>query len=193
MPKAITAGTGMDAFAHCLEAYCTTYYHPMSAGIALEGLRLVKEYLPRAYANGSDIEARANMMSAAAMGAVAFQKGLGGIHALSHPLGAIYNAHHGTLNAVVMPMVLKFNRAVVEDKINLIAAYLGISGGFDGFYDYVMALRAELGIPATLTALGIPNDRLDDIAQMAIEDPTAGANPREMTLANTRELLETCF
>jgi len=193
MPIAITAGTGMDAFAHCLEAYCTTYYHPMSAGIALEGLRLVKEYLPRAYANGSDIEARANMMSAAAMGAVAFQKGLGGIHALSHPLGAIYNAHHGTLNAVVMPMVLKFNRAVVEDKINLIAAYLGISGGFDGFYDYVMALRAELGIPATLTALGIPNDRLDDIAQMAIEDPTAGANPREMTLANTRELLETCF
>ncbi|MGR3721787.1 iron-containing alcohol dehydrogenase, partial [Abyssibius alkaniclasticus] len=106
MPKAITAGTGMDAFAHCLEAYCTTYYHPMSAGIALEGLRLVKENLPKAYADGSNIEARAHMMSAAAMGAVAFQKGLGGIHALSHPLGAVYNAHHGTLNAVVMPMVL---------------------------------------------------------------------------------------
>lgn len=193
MPKAITAGTGMDAFAHCLEAYCTTYYHPMSAGIALEGLRLVKENLPRAYADGSNIEARAHMMSAAAMGAVAFQKGLGGIHALSHPLGAVYNAHHGTLNAVVMPMVLQFNRAEVEDKVNLIAAYLGISGGFDGFYDYVLALRAELGIPPTLTALGIPNDRIEDLAAMAIEDPTAGANPRKMTLENTIELLKVCF
>ncbi|MEX0971394.1 MAG: iron-containing alcohol dehydrogenase [Paracoccaceae bacterium] len=193
MPKAITAGTGMDAFAHCLEAYCTTYYHPMSAGIALEGLRLVKENLPRAYADGTDIEARAHMMSAAAMGAVAFQKGLGGIHALSHPLGAVYNAHHGTLNAVVMPMVLQFNRAEVEDKIYLIAAYLGISGGFDGFYDYVLALRAELGIPATLTALGIPDDRIEDLAAMAIEDPTAGANPRKMTLSNTIELLRACF
>ena len=193
MPKAITAGTGMDAFAHCLEAYCTTYYHPMSAGIALEGLRLVKENLPRAYADGGNIEARAHMMSAAAMGAVAFQKGLGGIHALSHPLGAVYNAHHGTLNAVVMPMVLQFNRAEVEDKVNLIAAYLGISGGFDGFYDYVLALRAELGIPPTLTALGIPADRIEDLAAMAIEDPTAGANPRKMTLENTIELLKACF
>ena len=193
MPKAITAGTGMDAFAHCLEAYCTTYYHPMSAGIALEGLRLVKENLPKAYADGSNIEARAHMMSAAAMGAVAFQKGLGGIHALSHPLGAVYNAHHGTLNAVVMPMVLQFNRAEVEDKVNLIAAYLGISGGFDGFYDYVLALRAELGIPPTLTALGIPADRIEDLAAMAIEDPTAGANPRKMTLDNTIELLKACF
>ena len=193
MPKAITAGTGMDAFAHCLEAYCTTYYHPMSAGIALEGLQLVKENLPKAYADGSNIEARAHMMSAAAMGAVAFQKGLGGIHALSHPLGAVYNAHHGTLNAVVMPMVLQFNRAEVEDKVNLIAAYLGISGGFDGFYDYVLALRAELGIPANLTALGIPADRIEDLAAMAIEDPTAGANPRKMTLDNTIELLKACF
>jgi alcohol dehydrogenase class IV len=110
MPKWITAGTGMDAFAHCLEAYSSPFYHPMSQGIALEGLRLVNEYLPRAYADGTDLEARANMMSAAAMGAVAFQKGLGAIHALSHPVGAVYNTHHGTTNAVVMPAVLRFNR-----------------------------------------------------------------------------------
>ncbi len=110
MPKVITAGTGMDAFAHCLEAYSSPFYHPMSAGIALEGMRLVKEYLPRAYKDGTDIEARANLMSAAAMGAVAFQKGLGAIHSLSHPVGAIYNTHHGMTNAVVMPPVLRFNR-----------------------------------------------------------------------------------
>ena len=116
MPKWITAGTGMDAFAHCLEAYCSPFYHPMSQGIALEGLRLVNEYLPRAYADGTDLEARANMMSAAAMGAVAFQKGLGAIHALSHPVGAVYNTHHGTTNAVVMPAVLRFNRPAVEDR-----------------------------------------------------------------------------
>ena len=146
MPKIITAGTGMDAFAHCLEAYSSPFYHPMSAGIALEGLRLVKDYLPRAYRDGTDIEARANMMSAAAMGAVAFQKGLGAIHSLSHPVGAIYNTHHGMTNAVVMPPVLRFNRPAIEQKIALAAAYLGISGGFDGFYDYVLQLREELGV-----------------------------------------------
>lgn len=116
MPKVITAGTGMDAFAHCLEAYCSPFYHPMSQGIALEGMRLVKEYLPRAYRDGTDIEARANMMSAAAMGAVAFQKGLGAIHSLSHPVGAIYNTHHGMTNAVVMPPVLRFNRPAIEER-----------------------------------------------------------------------------
>lgn len=116
MPKVITAGTGMDAFAHCLEAYSSPFYHPMSAGIALEGMRLVKEYLPRAYKDGADLEARANMMSAAAMGAVAFQKGLGAIHSLSHPVGAIYNTHHGMTNAVVMPPVLRFNRSAIEER-----------------------------------------------------------------------------
>jgi alcohol dehydrogenase len=117
MPKIITAGTGMDAFAHCLEAYSSPFYHPMSAGIALEGMRLVKEFLPRAYKDGADLEARANMMSAAAMGAVAFQKGLGAIHSLSHPIGAVYNTHHGMTNAVVMPPVLRFNRPAIEEKI----------------------------------------------------------------------------
>lgn len=193
MPKVITAGTGMDAFAHCLEAYSSPFYHPMSAGIALEGMRLVKEYLPRAYRDGSDIEARAQMMSAAAMGAVAFQKGLGAIHSLSHPVGAIYNTHHGMTNAVVMPPVLRFNRPAIEDKIARAAAYLGIAGGFDGFYDYVLKLREELGVPDKLAALGVGTDRIDEMAQMAIVDPTAGGNPVELTLDAAKKLFSECI
>ena len=193
MPKVITAGTGMDAFAHCLEAYSSPFYHPMSAGIALEGMRLVKEFLPRAFKEGTDLEARANMMAAAAMGAVAFQKGLGAIHALSHPIGAVYNTHHGMTNAVVMPAVLRFNRKPIEEKIARAAAYLGISGGFDGFYDYVLQLRADLGVPDTLSKMGIADDRIDDMAAMAIEDPSAGGNPVPMTLENTKALFRDCF
>ncbi|KQS97850.1 MULTISPECIES: iron-containing alcohol dehydrogenase [unclassified Rhizobium] len=193
MPKVITAGTGMDAFAHCLEAYSSPFYHPMSAGIALEGLRLVKEYLPRAYKDGTDIEARAHMMSAAAMGAVAFQKGLGAIHSLSHPVGAIYNTHHGMTNAVVMPPVLRFNRPAIEGKIAQAAAYLGISGGFDGFYDYVLKLREELGVPDKLSALGVGTDRIDEMAEMAIVDPTAGGNPVELTLDAAKQLFKDCI
>ncbi|HEV7436619.1 MAG TPA: iron-containing alcohol dehydrogenase [Pseudorhizobium sp.] len=193
MPKMITAGTGMDAFAHCLEAYCSPFYHPMSQGIALEGMRLVKEFLPRAYRDGTDIEARTNMMSAAAMGAVAFQKGLGAIHSLSHPIGAVYNTHHGMTNAVVMPPVLRFNRLAIEKKIERAAAYLGISGGFDGFYDYVLSLRAELGVPENLTAMGIVSDRIDELAAMAIEDPSCGGNPVPMTLENMTQLFHECF
>ncbi|MEI2299701.1 iron-containing alcohol dehydrogenase [Ensifer sp. MJa1] len=193
MPKVITAGTGMDAFAHCLEAYSSSFYHPMSAGIALEGMRLVKEYLPRAYKDGADIEARANMMSAAAMGAVAFQKGLGAIHSLSHPVGAIYNTHHGMTNAVVMPPVLRFNRPAIEEKIARAAAYLGISGGFDGFYDYVLKLREELGVPDKLSALGVGTDRIDEMSEMAIVDPTAGGNPVELTLDAAEKLFRECI
>ncbi|MCK3776342.1 iron-containing alcohol dehydrogenase [Ensifer sesbaniae] len=193
MPKVITAGTGMDAFAHCLEAYSSPFYHPMSAGIALEGMRLVKEYLPRAYKDGTDIEARANMMSAAAMGAVAFQKGLGAIHSLSHPVGAIYNTHHGMTNAVVMPPVLRFNRPAIEDRIARAAAYLGISGGFDGFYDYVLKLREELGVPDKLSALGVGTDRIDEMSEMAIVDPTAGGNPVELTLDAAKKLFRECI
>ncbi|CUW89535.1 iron-containing alcohol dehydrogenase [Rhizobium pusense] len=193
MPKVITAGTGMDAFAHCLEAYSSPFYHPMSAGVALEGLRLVKEFLPRAYKDGTDIEARTNMMAAAAMGAVAFQKGLGAIHSLSHPIGAVYNTHHGMTNAVVMPAVLRFNRPAIEDKIARAAAYLGISGGFDGFYDYVLELRRELGVPENLTAMGIKPNRIDELAAEAIKDPSCGGNPVPMTLENTKALFEACF
>ncbi len=193
MPKVITAGTGMDAFAHCLEAYSSPFYHPMSQGIALEGMRLIKEFLPRAYKDGTDIEARTNMMAAAAMGAVSFQKGLGAIHSLSHPIGAVYNTHHGMTNAVVMPAVLRFNRPAIEDKIARAAAYLGIGGGFDGFYDYVLELRKELGVPDNLTAMGIKPDRIDELTAEAIKDPSCGGNPVEMTLENTKALFEACF
>ncbi|AMM84017.1 iron-containing alcohol dehydrogenase [Martelella sp. AD-3] len=193
MPKIITAGTGLDAFAHCLEAYCSPHYHPMSHGIALEGMRLVKDNLPRVYNDPEDLEARAEMMSAAAMGAVAFQKGLGAIHAISHPLGAVYNTHHGMTNAVVMPPVLRFNRDKIADKLRLAADYLGISGGYDGFYNFVLEFRKELGVPENLTAMGIAPDRIDELAVMALEDPSTGGNPVEMTLENTKALLADCF
>ncbi|SFJ82514.1 iron-containing alcohol dehydrogenase [Jannaschia pohangensis] len=193
MPGFITAGTGLDAFAHCVEAYCSPHYHPMSQGIALEGMRLVKEYLPRAYADGTDIEARAQMMSAAAMGATAFQKGLGAIHALSHPIGAMYHTHHGTTNAVCMPAVLQFNRPAIAARMGQAADYLGIAGGFDGFCAYVDELNASLGIPATLTALGVTDPDIDRIVAGALRDPSTGGNPVEMTAENTRALLLACL
>jgi len=193
MPNFITAGTGLDAFAHCVEAFCSPHYHPMSQGMALEGMRLVKDYLPRAYADGTDMEARAHMMSAAAMGATAFQKGLGAIHALSHPIGAVHHTHHGTTNAVVMQNVLMFNRSAIEARLGDAANYLGISGGFDGFYAYVGELNAQLGIPANLTALGVTDPDIDALVASALTDPSCGGNPIEMTLENTKPLLESCF
>ncbi|NEY90444.1 iron-containing alcohol dehydrogenase [Tabrizicola oligotrophica] len=193
MPRFITAGTGMDALAHCLEAYSSPFYHPMSQGIALEGMRLVFENLPKVYANPNDLDARAHMMSAAAMGAVAFQKGLGAIHSLSHPIGAVYGTHHGTTNAVVMPMVLDMNRPAIEERIEKAAAYLGITGGFDGFRAAVMDLRKTLNIPENLTALGVTNPNLDELTEMALEDPSCGGNPVTMTRENTLALFKACL
>ena len=193
MPKPITAGTGMDAFAHCLEAYCSPHYHPMSRGIALEGMRLVIENLPKAYADGTDLLARSHMMSAAMMGAVAFQKGLGAIHSLSHPIGAHFGTHHGTTNAVVMPRVLAFNRPVIEAEIARAAAYLDIEGGFDGFCSKVEALNRGLGIPDSLTALGVVDPDLDLMVKEAIADPSTGGNPTPLTPENTRALFEACI
>jgi alcohol dehydrogenase class IV len=193
MPRFITAGTGMDALAHCLEAYCSPFYHPMSQGIALEGMRLVFENLPKVYDNPNDLDARAHMMSAAAMGATAFQKGLGAIHSLSHPVGAVYGTHHGTTNAVVMPMVLEFNRAAIENRIKAAAAYLGIDGGFAGFHDQVMELRTKLAIPENLSAMGVQFGDLDRLTDMALEDPSCGGNPVVMTRENTRALFDACM
>jgi alcohol dehydrogenase class IV len=190
MPPAITAGTGLDAFAHCLEAYCSPHYHPMSQGIAIEGMRLVKENLPKVYQEGNDIEARGHMMSAAIMGATAFQKGLGAIHAISHPIGALYNTHHGTTNAVVMPAVVAFNRPAIEEPIYRLANYLDISGGFDGFLDFLVELNVTLNIPKNLTELGVIDPNLDALAAAALADPSGSGNPIEMTLENTRQLLE---
>ena len=190
MPQFFTAGTGLDAFAHCVEAFSSPHYHPMSQGIALEGMRLVKDYLPRAYEDGTDIEARAHMMSAAAMGATAFQKGLGAIHALSHPIGAVYNTHHGTTNAVCMPAVLQMNAPVIAGRFDKAAAYLDIKGGFAGFCEFVQEFNDSMKIPRKLSEMNVGTDRIDELVEMALKDPSTGGNPVEMTTANTKALFE---
>src|SRR5882724_1082500 len=177
LPAKITAATGMDALAHCLEAYCAPGYHPMAEGIAVEGMRLVKENLPTAVRDGRNLAARANMMAAASMGATAFQKGLGAIHALSHPVGALYDTHHGMTNAVFMPYVLVFNRKAIEDKIKRLSAYIGLKPNFRAFMDFVLELREQCGVPHTLSGLKVGDDKVDTIVKMAPEDPTAGGNP----------------
>jgi alcohol dehydrogenase len=190
MPPAITAGTGMDALAHCLEAYCGLAYHPLADGIAVEGMRLVKDNLERAWKQGGDLEARAHMMSAAAMGATAFQKALGAIHALSHPVGALYDTHHGLTNAVFMPYVLVFNRPAIEPRIVRLAAYLGLAPTFDAFLAWVLELRAGIGIPHTLADVGVDGARLDLMSRMAPQDPTAGGNPVPLDAGTCRRLYE---
>lgn len=193
MPPFITAGTGMDAFIHCFEAFCSPNFHPMSQGIALEGMRLVKENLPRVYADAGDIEARGQMLVAAAMGAVAFQKGLGATHAVSHSVGAIYNTHHGMTNAVVLPSVIIMNRPAIENRVDDITRYLGIANGFDGFTQFIMTLRESLGVPERLREMGVGTDRIEEMTRMALEDPSAGGNPVRMTAENTRALFEACI
>jgi alcohol dehydrogenase class IV len=191
MPAFITAGTGLDAFAHCVEAYSSPHYHPMSQGIALEGMRLVIDNLPTAYQQPDNLEARANMMSAAAMGATAFQKGLGAIHALSHPIGAVHNTHHGTTNAVCMPAVLAFNASAIESRFDTAASYLGITGGFSGFCQFVDAFNDQFEIPKTLKAMGVTNINIPSLAEAAVKDPSCGGNPIELTTSNLTALLET--
>ena len=178
MPAKITAGTGMDAFAHCLEAYCAPGFHPLADGIALEGMRLVASALVRAVRTPSDLDARARMLAAAAMGATAFQKGLGGMHALSHPIGALHDTHHGMTNATVMPYILQFNRPAIEERITRLAAYLGLPNpGFDSFLAFVLKLRQDIGVPHTLRELVVGDPEVELIADMAIIDPSASGNP----------------
>ena len=190
MPKFITAGTGLDAFAHCVEAFSSPHYHPMSQGIALEGMKLVIDNLPTAYNDPTNIDARANMMSAAAMGATAFQKGLGAIHALSHPIGAHHHTHHGTTNAVCMPAVLRFNADAIRDRFDSAASYLGVDGGFEGFQAFVDQFNDSFAIPKTLTDLGVKDPDLDVLVRDALNDPSTGGNPVTMTEANTRALFK---
>jgi alcohol dehydrogenase class IV len=193
MPAMITAGTGMDALAHCIEAYSSPFYHPMSQGIALEGMRLVLENLPRVMATPDHLEARSHMMSAAMMGATAFQKGLGAVHALSHPVGAIYGTHHGATNAVFLPAVMRFNADAIADRFTAAAAYCGVAGGFDGFVTRVASLTEELGLPARLRDMGVGDNRFDDIAAASLIDPSAGGNPVKLTHAASLEILRACF
>ncbi len=190
----LTAGTGMDALAHSLEAFCAPFHHPMADGIALEGMRLVHAWLPVAVRDGANLTARAHMMAAATMGAVAFQKGLGAIHALSHPVGAIYDTHHGLTNAVFMPYVLAFNRPAIEEKMERLARYLALPDpGFDAVLRWILDLRVALDIPHTLRDLGVPDDRLDDLAAMAAADPCAPENPVPVDAAALRRLFRDAF
>jgi alcohol dehydrogenase class IV len=190
MPRLITVGTGMDALAHCLEAYCAPGYHPLADGIAVEGIRLVFENLGKVAANPGDVEARGHMMSAAAMGAAAFQKGLGAIHALSHPVGAHYDTHHGMTNAVIMPYVLVVNRPAVEDRIKRLAAYVGLEPSFDAFLAAVLKLRVDLGVPHTLKEFKVDDSKRELIGDMAIVDPTAGGNPIELTRERALDIFD---
>ncbi|RJG14913.1 iron-containing alcohol dehydrogenase [Massilia cavernae] len=178
LPPSLTAATGMDALSHNLEAYCSPFYHPMAAGVALEGIRLVKDWLPAAVAVGGNLEARLHMLVASSMGATAFQRGLGAMHALAHPLGALYDAHHGMLNAILMPYVLKANRAAIDTRVAALARYLDLPDpSFDAFLDWVLALRAQLGIPHALSALGIDATEAAQVARMAVADGSAATNP----------------
>lgn len=188
LPTELTVGTGMDALSHSLEALCAPSYHPMAQGIGLEGCRLVLEHLPRVVRDPGDLGSRTHMMAAAAMGAVAFQKGLGGMHALAHPIGAVFDTHHGMTNAVLMPFVLTANRAAIDETITRLAAYLDIPGGTDGFIDHVVSLRDELGVPHRLTDLGVDVERVSGIAEAAAVDPSASGNPIPFTEAFATEV-----
>ena len=191
LPAHLTAATGMDAFVHCLEAYCAPTWHPYAEGIAVEGMRLVKEALVRAVKNGADIEARAMMLSASQMGSTAFQKGLGAVHSLSHPVGAVLDTHHGLTNAVALPYVLAFNRPAIEDKIARLSRWLGLARpDFDGFMAWCLDLRREVGIPDTLAHIGVRPEHIDRFAEMAAVDPTAGGNPVKAGVPEMKRMYE---
>ena len=193
LPKGITAGTGMDALAHCLEAYSSPFYHPMAEGTALEGLRLVKENIQEVYHNGKNIKARAHMLVASMMGAAAFQKGLGAIHSITHPVNSLYHTHHGTTNGTVMPFVLNYNRSTIEDKFLRLANFLDIKGGFDGIVQWIIDLKKEMEIPETLKEMGVQPGDEDKLAPLAQEDPSTGGNPLEMTEVKFQELIANCI
>ncbi len=191
LPPAITAATGMDALAHCLEALCVNAYHPMADGIALEGMRLIHDWLPVAFREGGNLEARANMMAAAAMGATAFQKGLGAIHSLSHPVGAVFDTHHGLTNAVFMPYVLAFNKKAISDKMKMLARFIGLKKpSFQAVLEWTLELRDTFDMPHNAAKLGVAEDRIEDIANMAAKDPTAPTNPVKAGVKEMREILD---
>ena len=189
LPAGITAAVGMDALAHNLEAFCSPFYHPIAQGVALEAMRLIREWLPTACRQGDNITARAHMLAAATMGAAAFQKGLGAMHALSHPCGAVLDTHHGLTNAVVMPYVLVFNRPAIEEKMTALARYLDLPApSFKAVLEWVLDLRKEIGIPQDLAALGVTEAHIAQLASMAVVDPSVGGNPVRLTKANLTTL-----
>ena len=194
LPAQVTAATGMDALSHCLEAWCAPTYHPMAEGIAAEGMRLVKQWLPVAVHEPGNVEARAHMLVASSMGATAFQKGLGAMHSLSHPCGANLGSHHGLTNAIVMPYVLAWNRRAIEQKMVRLSAYLGLGeASFDGFLEWVLALRSDIGIPQTLAEIGVREEHAALFAPQALADPSTGGNPVGMTEQDFRVLYLNCI
>jgi len=188
LPPHLTAAVGMDAFTHCFETYCVASFHPLSDGIALQGMRLIKDFLPRAVENGGDIEARTWMFAAALMGGTAFQKGLGAVHSLAHALGALHDIHHGLANAVILPYVAVFNRVAIEDKVITLNKLLDIDGGFDGFLRWLLQFRKQLGIPHSLAELNLSAESADEIAAKALPDPSTACNPRSMLLGDFKRL-----
>ena len=194
LPPSLTAFTGMDVLAHCIEAYSSPFFHPLSQGIALEGISIVKKYLVRAYKDGKDIEARGNMLVGSSMGSTAFQKGLGAIHSLSHPVGAIYNSHHGLTNAVFMPYVLERNRKEIEDRMIAVGKYLDLEdASFEGFMKWILDLRKELKIPHTLKELINDDKKFDEMSKMALKDPSTGGNPIPLTEKDFLELYKNAY
>ena len=191
LPSSLTAATGMDAFVHCLEAWCAKGYHPMADGIALQGMTLIRHWLPVAFEQPENIEARSNMLAASMMGAVAFQKGLGAVHALAHPLGALYDKHHGLLNAILLPFVLQYNRPGIEGKIVHIARVLELDElSFEGFMRWILELRSTLGIPDDLQSIGIDTRQSQRIGEMAVADPSAAGNPIALSAEQYAKVFE---
>ena len=191
LPPLLTAATGMDALSHCLEAYCVPDYDPMADGMALEGMRLIAEWLPVATAEGGNLEARAQMLAAAMIGAAAFRKGLGAMHALSHPIGAIYDTHHGLTNAVLMPYVLSFNRPAIGAKMERLARFLGLPApSFDAVLAWVVELRERLAIPHSLAAIGVDDRRSGEVARKAAADGNAPTNPVRIDAEGLRHIFE---
>ena len=193
LPKNVTAGSGMDALAHCIEAFSSPFYHPMAEGTAVEGIRLVKENLLEVYNDGENVKARANMLVASMMGAAAFQKGLGAIHSVTHPVNSLYNSHHGTTNGTVMPFVLEFNRSAIESKFDRLGRYINISGGLDGIVDWVNNLKKEMNIPHSLQDMGVQLGDEEKLSKLAFEDPSTGGNPLRMTVDKFKELIKICI
>ena len=193
LPKNVTAGSGMDALAHCIEAFSSPFYHPMAEGTAVEGIRLVKENILDVYNDGGNVIARANMLVASMMGAAAFQKGLGAIHSVTHPVNSLYNSHHGTTNGTVMPFVLEYNRSAIESKFDRLGRYLNISGGLDGIIDWVNNLKKEMNIPHSLQDMGVQLGDEEKLSKLAFEDPSTGGNPLPMTVDKFKELIKICI
>ena len=194
LPKSLTAFTGMDALAHCLESYCSNFFHPFSQGIALEGMFIVKNNLINAYHDGSNLDARGSMLAASSMGSIAFQKGLGAIHSLSHPVGAMYNTHHGLTNAVFMPYVLRRNKKFIEEKIISLSRYLNLEDQtFEGFMNWILYLRKELSIPHTLKELIQDDSKFEEMSKMAKNDPSTGGNPITLEIKDFYNLYKDSF